>query len=80
MKKSLLLAAALLFTMSAGAQLKSSSSAQMPVAQMKEMKMGAPGMHAQPRLNANREARPYYIRPAGAFAGALAYNTNNPTY
>ena len=80
MKKTLLLAVALLFTMSAGAQLQSTATAQKPLAQMQEMKMGAPGMHAQPRLKANREARPYYIRPAGAFAGALAYNTNNPTY
>ena len=76
MKKLLLLAAALLVTTSAGAQLKSSSSAQMPLAPMKEMKMASPGMPAQPRLNANREAKPYYIRPAGAFVGALSYSRN----
>ena len=44
MKKMLFLAAALLITMGAAAQLKQSSLAQMPVAQMKEMKMGTPGM------------------------------------
>ena len=76
MKKLLLLAAALLFTTSAGAQLQRSATAQKPVAQMKEMKMASPGMPAQPRLNANREAKPYYIRPAGAFVGALSYSRN----
>ena len=76
MKKLLLLAAALLVTTSAGAQLKSPSSAQMPLAQMKEMKMAPPGMPVQPRLNANRDAKPYYIRPAGAFVGALSYSRN----
>lgn len=80
MKKLLLLAAALLVTTSAGAQQKQSTSARMPIAQMKEMKMGAPGMPAQPRLNANRDVRPYYIRPAGAFVGAFSYDTNDPTY
>ena len=38
--------------------------------------MASPGMPAQPRLNANREAKPYYIRPAGAFVGALSYSRN----
>ena len=80
MKKMLFLAAALLITMGAGAQLKQSSLAQMPVAQMKEMKMGTPGMPAQPRLNANRDAKPYYIRPAGAFYATLGYDTDAPTY
>lgn len=66
--------------MGAGAQLKQSSLAQMPVAQMKEMKMGTPGMPAKPRLNANRDAQPYYIRPAGAFYATLGYDTDAPTY
>ena len=79
MKKMLLLAAALLMVTSAGAQLKSSASAQKPIAQMKEMLLRSPGTPAQPRLNANREAKPYYIRPAGAFAGYLAYDTSDPT-
>lgn len=76
----LLLAAALLIVTSAGAQLKSSVSSRMPIAQMKEMKMGALGMPAQPRLNANREAKPYYIRPAGAFTGTFCVETSDPTY
>lgn len=76
----LFLAAVLLITMGAGAQLKQSSLAQMPVAQMKEMKMGTPGMPAQPRLNANRDAKPYYIRPAGAFYATIGYDTDAPTY
>ena len=42
--------------------------------------MGTPGMPAQPRLNANRDAKPYYIRPAGAFYATLGYDTDAPTY
>ena len=42
--------------------------------------MASPGMPAQPRLNANRDERPYYIRPAGAFVGAFLYEISNPTY
>ena len=80
MKKTLLLATALLMVTSAGAQLKSSSPVRMPMAQMKEMKMAPPGTPAQPRLNANRDARPYYIRPAGAFVGACSYEISDPTY
>ena len=80
MKKMLLIAAALLMVTSAGAQLKSSATAQKPLAQMKEMKMGAPSMPAQPRLNSNRDAKPYYIRPAGAFTGTCFYEISNPAY
>ena len=80
MKKTLLLAAVLLITMSAGAQLKKTVATQKPTAQMKEMQLRSPGTPAQPRLNANRDAKPYYIRPAGAFVGTFSYDTSDPTY
>ena len=81
MKKKLLLIAALLITMSAGAQLKKTVATQKPTAQMKEMQLRSPAdTPAQPRHNANRDAKPYYIRPAGAFVGTFLYEISDPTY
>ena len=76
MKKTLLLAAALLMVTSAGAQLKRPMAVQKPKALMQEMKMGASNSSIL-QSNRDTQGKSYYIRPAGAFVGTFAIDPVN---